>query len=909
MAYPPSGPGKTAPRLILDLLAFDPVKANSFHVLPQHPPQLGQQSFVPKSDACKHDFTIKQNQSLLPPLDTRPNQQSFYKIAILCKKCRLHANIAINYGESQDPCPTSECPLHHFQRSTSHDISDGNITSKLKQRYEDILQQDPGREGIKQATPVDALARLRRYIGDALKPDHQKRTFPSNNKQADATWTLPQIHASKDGDYSLAHDLQDVDAELFVLVERYSKDLNLNNPMASESWPSAIKELERTLSSQGYPRHPAARRTIATAELGSYCASLGAVSDFADSLIAFCYDRQALCDVEEQSYYFDCLREIATSRNSEELDMKATMLMSQGIVSRRDLVEAYTFFNLPLGGGAADDERIMNLYQAQSGDLGPEASEKARNMLLRIGNARGSQLLINAAQQTIETVQEALAWLGNGIHENTPDDMVITVFAIKTDNDPAKEEIGRKAVSVIAKARQSSQLNTWLETGRTDGYTMDINEALRHLDITESIDGVDPTLWPSIFENARMSRPGEQTNRAIAAIEQALKGGATSHTAAEWPVGLTSLGNTCYLNSLLQYYFSLKPLRDIVLNYDEFKFDVGSAAEKAERVGQRQISALEIKGGQKFAEDLRQLFNHMIHDPSTAVKPEQDLEDATETKQEVSNTISEATTAVPDDAMQIDESQNASMMDLPPTPPASPGSKAVDVNGKPPPLPPRRFSTTTNAALERAQSNATQQQDVTEVHDGIQFRLRAGMRPQGRNDSGEQIDELLQLFAIQLLDTPVKDSKALKPQQLMDSAIQLNVLNEPTDIYSALDAIFDLQTVDGSDNLERYKSIASLPPFLQINIPRVGFNKEKGEQFKSEHSIKLVDELYLDRYFSQADNGLLERRANAWNWRRSLADLKREHNRLKDSASGLDGQLLLQKAPNSCTGSRMSTKV
>ena len=107
------------------------------------------------------------------------------------------------------------------------------------------------------------------------------------------------------------------------------------------------------------------------------------------------------------------------------------MLTSQGLVSKRDLVEAYTFFNLPLGGGAADDERIMNLYQAQSGGLGPEASERARNMLLRIGNARGSQLLINAAQQTIETVQEALAWLGNGIHENTPDDMVITVFAIK----------------------------------------------------------------------------------------------------------------------------------------------------------------------------------------------------------------------------------------------------------------------------------------------------------------------------------------------------------------------------------------------------------------------------------------------------------------------------------------------
>lgn len=37
------------------------------------------------------------------------------------------------------------------------------------------------------------------------------------------------------------------------------------------------------------------------------------------------------------------------------------------------------------------------------------------------------------------------------------------------------------------------------------------------------------------------------------------------------PVGLHNIGNTCYLNSLLQYLFTVKPIRDIVFNYDHVK--------------------------------------------------------------------------------------------------------------------------------------------------------------------------------------------------------------------------------------------------------------------------------------------------------------------------------------------------
>lgn len=51
------------------------------------------------------------------------------------------------------------------------------------------------------------------------------------------------------------------------------------------------------------------------------------------------------------------------------------------------------------------------------------------------------------------------------------------------------------------------------------------------------------------------------------------------------PVGLNNIGNTCYLNSLLQYLFTVKPIRDIVLNYDDVKLDLTDESIQQRRLG------------------------------------------------------------------------------------------------------------------------------------------------------------------------------------------------------------------------------------------------------------------------------------------------------------------------------------
>ena len=145
----------------------------------------------------------------------------------------------------------------------------------------------------------------------------------------------------------------------------------------------------------------------------------------------FAYERQTQCDALNEPYYYECIQAIEKQRGSDELQLKTTMLESKGLVSRRDLSEAYRYFHLPADGGAADDDRIYNVFQAQHADLGVQEQEKAREMLGRIGRRRGSKLLLNASQQTIETAQEAYAWLGNGLGPETDDSFVVSIYSLR----------------------------------------------------------------------------------------------------------------------------------------------------------------------------------------------------------------------------------------------------------------------------------------------------------------------------------------------------------------------------------------------------------------------------------------------------------------------------------------------
>lgn len=62
------------------------------------------------------------------------------------------------------------------------------------------------------------------------------------------------------------------------------------------------------------------------------------------------------------------------------------------------------------------------------------------------------------------------------------------------------------------------------------------------------------------------------------------------------PVGLNNIGNTCYFNSLLQYYYTLLPFRDTMIHIENYVEDENSEPKK---IGGIEVDQSEIQRAKK----------------------------------------------------------------------------------------------------------------------------------------------------------------------------------------------------------------------------------------------------------------------------------------------------------------------
>ncbi|KAL9595097.1 MAG: hypothetical protein Q9179_005121 [Wetmoreana sp. 5 TL-2023] len=610
----------------------------------------------------------------------RPDPRIVSTVAAFCEYCRCHLDLSIDFPtQGTTPCPSKESPLHHFQHqpeisqplqkavdpaktdstgdwqvlhcfqcSTLDCSARVKIQIKsprlrpewvellidkrlIKSRAEKVIFENPDRfEGHGVPLPCEVLQTLGKYVSNALRREERRPIQPHNKKfllclgdpcselleylgfvLKDDAWHPPQSDVSATPPISNPVNvlLEDVEKELHVLLLQRPDDEKRASKVQYDL-RGVAEDLSRALG------------TVKWAKL-----------DFHDDLIRFAYERQLITDPEHYPYYLECLQAIAEGRQSEDLQTLVAIEASAGKVSVRDIRNAYKALDLEVDSGLLTDDYIIGSFQARSADS-PRQEPDLRRALQIIGNDRSSQAIQFVASKTVTNYEQALSWLG--ATEDMDDNFVVAMYKVKEEENPAEENTARQAISMIAQHRKSTALTQWLETGVLGEVDMDTTQAYNRLQIDDRT--ADDELVLATFNLVYQEAPSQVDDlrsalRAIAKdrnskyLHNFLNHGTTTsgYPLGEWPVGLANIGNTCYLNSLLQFYFTMKPLRQLVLNFDEYKLDVSLGSQVKRTVGSRNVSLKEVQRAQRFVYGLQNLFSHMIASSSAHVTPELEL--------------------------------------------------------------------------------------------------------------------------------------------------------------------------------------------------------------------------------------------------------------------------------------------
>ncbi|CAB4383206.1 unnamed protein product [Rhizophagus irregularis] len=388
----------------------------------------------------------------------------------------------------------------------------------------------------------------------------------------------------------------------------------------------------------------------------------------------------------------------------------------------------------------------------------------------------------------------------------------------------------------------------------------------------------------------------------------------------EMPVGLDNIGNTCYLNSLLQYYFTIRQLRTAVLATDSSGSNGYELDWQSITIGHRKVSKSEVKRAKQFVNLLRGLFVNLIHTTQRSISPDIDLAylalvNAKNDDDEYKDT---SKSPMDDNKMAIDDSS-----------PGPSSSKTVDngnsdiytvseevtveiegtalsvddrivpdhfynesntshsLKGKEkentgPELSSDFYNTSKEDKLRAASEMLLgRQQDVTECMDNVMFQLEAALKSLPMTDeNGDEQNIIKSLFygqTRQILHKKQNSGELLTKEESFNHLIV--VAADGRDLYDGLDVYFDASLVDyDGTQVIREVTITKIPPILQIHVQRVQFDRSTSNIYKSNAFLRFDKVIYLDRYLDKNYELLKQRRQEAHNWKQDIDRLQAELN-------------------------------
>ncbi|GAV50638.1 hypothetical protein ZYGR_0Z00610 [Zygosaccharomyces rouxii] len=602
---------------------------------------------------------------------------------------------------------------------------------------------------------------------------------------------------------------------------------------------------------------------------------LSACYNYIDRDIIRNYEAQCTLDPENVGVYVDALNFIANRKGAYQL---IAYCGKQDFVGQEALDHALGVFQIDskeFDPHNLNDSVLLSIYKNESASTrNPNRHAELKNSLRLLAKFKKSpKLKFYADYEPYRNVTQAYEILE--VDESVDDDIIQTAYTVKVNDSPGLKIDCDRALYTIAVHSRSLALFNFLvqQSEEFQEYfgpdQFSYQDALSVLQVNENA-GDDTILeifqrkWykEPVFDadqflklKGALSKIGfERNSKLISHFIDTGTVDASCLPAENWPTGLNNIGNTCYLNSLLQYYFSISSLRQYVLDYrNTVQHFLNNQEYASRRIGGREITEAEVERSVQFVYQLRDLFDSMIHAQDRCVTPRKELAylafvpsglgvefelpnasqanaNAPVEKENYVNIDSEPSPPPNDEPLLIDldddsdpnnhsklnknsnddgkinEFDNSqagendvdvdiSMTDSPAeeekVTKADSGSSSNNSNKAVAMNTSTRVAKISSDQLENALEMG-RQQDVTECIGNVLFQLESASDPISLGDDNEQNDLVKQLFYGNIKQNiiPLKDETQVRTKYERFLSLLVNIGDHPKDIYDALDLYF-----------------------------------------------------------------------------------------------------------------------